>query len=352
MADISEIERPGSVLEGLEVSGVEVVIGGPPCQGFSQVGRARISSLKASEQERLLARNELYEQFFRFVEALQPLFFVMENVPTLLSFQGGVYLEAVERECERLGYVMEYRVIDAVDYGVPQGRRRLFVVGSRVGRLFRWPKPGSESDQVNLEDAIGDLPKVQPPILEECQEYRPEKELSEYQRLMRSRVGVKDRQWVYDHVVRPVREDDIKIFEMMEPGGRYTDIPEEYRRYNSASFKDKYYKLRSDKPGVTITAHLQKDGYRYIHWDKSQHRTISVREAARIQSFGDHFRFAGSRSARFAQIGNAVPPLMAQRVAEQVRRALKRHRGGLPGEVIQRGLPGYEREARLVVAQD
>jgi DNA (cytosine-5)-methyltransferase 1 len=130
----------------------------------------------------------------------------------------------------------------------------------------------------------------------------------------------------------------------MKPGDRYIDIEEQYRRYNADTFKDKYYMLRPDAPGVTITAHLAKDGYRYIHWDIEQHRTISVREAARIQSFGDHFHFTGSRSARFRQIGNAVPPLLAGAIAEQIHLALQRNQNG----VLQLGLFGHEPWDKLV----
>ena len=348
--NISDIVDPGTILANLTVSGIDVVIGGPPCQGFSQVGRARIQSLKADEQTRLLAQNELYTQFFRFVEAFQPSFFVMENVPNLATFENGAYMTAIEKECERLGYELERETLNAVDHHVPQGRRRLFLVGSRVGKLFRWPRPIHEQDRIALEAAIGDLPSVTPPSLVECLPYHPKRPLSLYQQLMRSRVKAEDKDVIYDHLVRPVRDDDLVIFSNMTPGQKYDDIDPKYRRYNSKSFKDKYYMLRPDAPSVTITAHLHKDGYRYIHYDVSQHRTISVREAARIQSFGDHFRFCGFRSSRFKQIGNAVPPLLAQAIAEQVLKAIRRSSGPLPGDLFQHALPGIQID-RLVDAE-
>ncbi len=349
--DIGAIEDPASILDNLKTlgtSGIDVIIGGPPCQGFSQVGKARIRSLAQEEQAKLLARNEMFQHYFRFVEAIRPAMFIMENVPTLATFENGAYMQAIERECRRLDYDMDCQIIDAADYGVPQIRRRLIIVGSRMGMLFTWPRKVHQQDRIVLRDALGDLPAVKPPSLVEQLPYGSEQPLSVYQRLMRSRLRLEDRDFIYDHVVRPVRQDDIEIFSHMKPGDRYIDIDEQYRRYNSESFKDKYYMLRPDAPGVTITAHLAKDGYRYIHWDPEQHRTISVREAARIQSFGDHYRFTGSRSARYKHIGNAVPPLMARRIAEQVLLALKRGSGWLPGDLVQPGLPGMERHTQVI----
>jgi DNA (cytosine-5)-methyltransferase 1 len=350
--DIDSIENPQELLADLKLSGVDVVIGGPPCQGFSQVGRARIRSLKQTEQTRLLARNELYQHYFRFVEAFKPRFFVIENVPNLVTYEEGAYLLAIEQESKRLGYTIQHDIIEAADYGVPQKRRRLFIVGYLADYNFDWPRTDSKQERVSLHDAIGDLPKVKPPMLNEEQEYLPSGELTLYQQYMRSRVSQANKTFIYDHIVRPVRADDITIFQMMKPGGKYTDIPEEYRRYNSESFKDKYYMLRPDAPSVTVTAHLDKDGYRYIHWDREQHRTISIREAARIQSFGDQFRFAGSRSSRFRQIGNAVPPMMAQEIARKVKRGIERGAGILPGDVLQLGLPWHERRSELILSYD
>ena len=216
----------------------------------------------------------------------------MENVPALKSFNDKAYIKGIEQECQRLGYFPDIEIVDAAEYGVPQVRRRLIVVGCRLGKFFRLPRRVSADRVVSLQDAIGDLPAVRPPSLEECLPYKtPDDTLSLYRKLMRSRVRNEDRKYIYEHIVRPVREDDQYIFSHMKPGDRYIDIEEQYRRYNADTFKDKYYMLRPDAPGVTITAHLSKDGYRYIHWDTEQHRTISVREAARIQSFGDHFLF-------------------------------------------------------------
>jgi DNA (cytosine-5)-methyltransferase 1 len=220
-------------------------------------------------------------------------------------------------------------VLDAVSYGVPQFRKRLFIVGRRKERPdewlrrqpIEWPAARPKDEWITLESAIGDLPFSTPPCLEEKRTYDRPDDPTIYQRLMRQNVPDEDRGFVYDHVVRPVREDDQAVFAIMKPGDKYTDVPVEYRRYDDSKFEDKYYKLRPEVPGNTITAHMAKDGYRYIHWDSKQHRTLSPREAARIQSFGDHFRFTGSRTSRYRMIGNAVPPLLARALAEQIHKA-------------------------------
>lgn len=339
--------EPLQVVERLRLPRVDVIIGGPPCQGFSVVGRARVRSLEEAQQQEILARNELYQTFFRFIEALNPLMFVMENVPHLSTYEDGAVFRAITGECNRLGYERYSEVLTAADYGVPQIRRRLFVVGSRIGRVFVWPRATHRLRHVTLGEAIGDLPPVQPPQLEERIPYQGDS-LPPFAALMRSRVIPAERDWIYDHIVRPVRADDQEIFEHMTPGMRYRDIDPRYQRYDTRSFHDRYLMLNPDEPCNTITAHMAKDGYRYIHWDTAQHRTLSVREAARVQSFGDHFRFAGHRSNRYVQIGNAVPPLLAEAIGRQVRRAIVRRRPLESAGVWQLGLPGEEDRAELV----
>ena len=169
---------------------------------------------------------------------------------------------------------------------------------------------------------------------------------------MRSALPSACQDIIYDHVVRPVREDDAVIFRSMKPGDRYRDVDPSYRRYELKRaqrdgrycFADRYYKLLWDQPCVTITAHMAKDGYRYIHPDCEQPRTLSVREAARVQSFPDHFRFAGYRTSRFRQIGNAVPPLLAEAVAQSLARAIREYRQGESKEhTWQPFLPGLNK---------
>ena len=351
--DIKDITEPEGLLESISVSQIDVIVGGPPCQGFSVYGRGRLGRLEEDNQRDLLARNSLYQDFFRFVEKFLPSFFVMENVPMLLKFQNRAYIRAIELECQRLGYTPTIQVVDAAEYGIPQNRRRLFIIGNRIGRPFRWPYPTHREHPVILWDAISDLPDILPPAEEECLPYAPTHSLSAYQQRMRSYVLSEDRVFIYDHVVRPVREDDKYIFKNMKPGDRYIDIDPHYQRYNTENFFDKYYMLKPDKPGTTITAHIAKDGYRYIHWDTGQHRTISVREAARIQSFGDHFRFCGSRTSRFRQIGNAVPPFIADIIAQQIYQAIKYDGNDAPDvQTVQLILPEYEQLSRPTISPE
>jgi DNA (cytosine-5)-methyltransferase 1 len=140
---------------------------------------------------------------------------------------------------------------------------------------------------------------------------------TDYQRRMRERMPTDHLHIVWDHITRQVRDDDQVIFTILPQGGKYRDIPEEWKRYSQKGFNDKYWRLYENKPSWTITAHIAKDAYRYIH--PTQHRTLSVREFARLQSFPDHFRFAGPRTERLRQIGNAVPPMLAQEIATRIR---------------------------------
>lgn len=323
--DLGSDVKPSSLMEELEIPRVDVIVGGPPCQGFSRAGMNMLRFLEAKDphvREEVDARNRLYREFVQFVRELQPLFFVMENVPDLNSYAEGVIEREIRRDFGEAGYHVEKVTLNAAHFGVPQVRRRLFFIGSRNGRGWRLPRPAFRDQPRTLRDAIGDLPALEAPALEERISYGSTDE-NEYRLLMRSRVPETDRDFIYDHIARPVREDDREIFRMMEQGQKYQDVPEEYRRYRSDQFKDKYYKLKWDAPSVTITSHMAKDGYRYIH--PEQIRTLSVREAARVQSFPDQFRFAGHRSSRYRQIGNAVPPLLARAIAQTIAQAIRQY---------------------------
>jgi DNA (cytosine-5)-methyltransferase 1 len=192
----------------------------------------------------------------------------------------------------------------------------LFVVGLRADREFEWPEP--DPVQHTLRDAIEDLPEVPPAQRVERIPYRGPK--TRLQERLRRGVPEGDREWIYDHVTRDVREDDAEAFALLRQGQKYTDLPERLQRYRSDIFTDKYNRLLWDGLSRSITAHMAKDAYWYIH--PEQNRMLSIREAARIQTFPDWFRFAGEPSHRFQQIGNAVPPLLAEAIGRKLAEAV------------------------------
>jgi DNA (cytosine-5)-methyltransferase 1 len=316
--DISEIEDPKELIRDLDIPRVDVIIGGPPCQGFSRVGRGKLRSVDLEEYYTSVI-NELYQEFIRFVAQLQPLAFVMENVPDMATFNDGDLLRKIKDTFEhQLNYKISYTILDSVYYGVPQRRKRLFIQGNRIGSSINWPAPRlTEGEIITVRDAIGDLPCRLPPSTDEVLPYHSD-DPSEYQKLMRADMLEDQQNVVFDHIIRAVREDDKVIFSLMKEGDRYCDIPEEFQRYRSDIFKDKYWKLYWDEPSWTITAHVRKDSYRYIHPDPDQGRMLSIREFARLQSFPDRFRFCGAPTRRMQQIGNAVPPLLSESIAKEL----------------------------------
>ena len=352
--DITKIVDPRALIAELGIPRVHVIAGGPPCQGFSLAGRAKIRSLPTDQREEIHKRNFLYREFIRFVDGLKPTFFVLENVPHMGTFADGIIADEIKQDFKKLGYSVYHTLMDAADYGVPQTRRRLFFVGSSIGWVYQLPgrTHGARLPRRTLADAIWDLPVVEAPSLEEEKEYRPADrphlEVSgEYAERMRLAMPRGQHDRLFDHIVRPVRDDDAVIFAAMDQGHCYKDVDPRYRRYelkrsnrdnHRFDFVDRYQRLKWDRPCSTITAHIAKDGYRYIHPD--QIRTLSVREAARIQSFPDRFRFSGHRTNRFRQIGNAVPPLLAEAIGRSIVKAIRAYRAGEASEEWQPSLPG------------
>ncbi len=316
------------------VTHVTGIIGGPPCQGFSRVGRGRIrhrDRLNGHSEPVSDRRNHLYLQFVAAVAALRPAFFVMENVPDLDTYEdpdrpGALLAERIEQEFKALDYQVSRRILLAANFGVPQMRSRIFFVGFHESQCgdFIWP------DQMEaracfgiqtLRTAIGDLPRVSDNQLSRALPYEGATD-HWLHRWYRWNTPPEQARLIFDHVTRPHREDDKQDFRTLEEGQRFVDIPEERRRYRCDIFRDKYRKLIWDEPSWTLTAHIRRDSYRYIHPDREPPRTISVREAARIQSFPDQWRFCGYRSNAFAQIGNAVPPLLSRFLAREIRAQL------------------------------
>ena len=320
LADVDTIERIARLISEARI---DLVAGGPPCQPFSKAGRSMIRhrvhhGLRDPHDE----RRDLWRSFLEVVRLAQPPAVLMENVPDMALDKEMFILRAVVEELECLGYSVEEQVVDAWRHGVPQFRQRLILVALRDGVAFRWPVESSQ--RVTVWNAIGDMPEVEGG-------WRPEGGAqgwldypgprTTFQRAMREGVPERDRGKLYDHITRPVREDDAAAFEVMDSRTKYSELPEEVKRYRDDIFDDKYKRLDEDDLSRTITAHIAKDGYWYIH--PRQGRTLTVREAARLQTFPDWYRFAGPPSAAFKQIGNAVPPLLADMLGKALVAALR-----------------------------
>lgn len=323
---------PDDALHLVGIEKVDVLIGGPPCQGFARVGLGKIRSLVREHltEEELAAwddpRNELYRAYLRFVRLLRPGWLVMENVPDMTLHKGGV-VECILSDLTDFGYTVERFILNAADYGVPQTRKRLFIVANRHGIAVRKPEETHRDRPVNLKQAINDLPAIRPEQSADELPYHGRGQSRYVQEWMRGWLAGTDRKVVYDHVVRHYAEDDQEAFGLLQEGQRYCDLPARLQRYRTDVFDDKYHKLIWTQPSWTITAHIAKDGYKYIHPDPAQVRTLTAREAARIQSFPDWFRFAGFRSHRLRQIGNAVPPLLGRAIAALIMAQWRSHQG-------------------------
>jgi len=320
LGDIRDIPNPKAFVLKHGLEQVDVIIGGPPCQGFSRVGRGKLRSLKNDSSYIHDPRNQYYKEFIRFVEALQPFYFAMENVPDMQYYadREGLLLRKMLHRFQELGYMVDWRVLQADHYGVPQTRRRLFVIGNRLEQEILWPVKTHEGNPITVWQAISDLPIVPHGHRQDEMPYSPRCKLNDYQQLMRQGAG----DVLYNHQTRWHNEQDLAAFAWLQEGGKYVELPDEYKRYRDDIFKDKYWKLYRDRPSWTIEAHIGKDTYRHIYPSRKGEpeppRTISVREAARLQSFPDRFRFLGAFTRQFYQVGNAVPPLLARAVAEAI----------------------------------
>ena len=272
---------------------VDVIIGGPPCQGFSIAGKRIVDD----------ERNKLYKGFVRMVEYFKPSAFVMENVPNIISIGGGVVRDSIIQEFKNLGYTVENKVLTASDYGVPQNRRRAVFIGLRKG-FFDFDIP-MVTEKVTTAEALSDLPEHS---IEDGGKY-PIEASSEYQRLMRiNSIGV------FNHEITQHNEKTVKIISMVPDGGNYKDLPKELQETRKVHIA--WTRLNSRRPSITIDT-----GHRH-HFHYKWNRVPTVRESARIQSFPDNFVFLCSKTSQYKQVGNAVPPLMAKAIAEQLKKQL------------------------------
>jgi DNA (cytosine-5)-methyltransferase 1 len=320
--NLSDPDRVAKVAELVAAAHVELLAGGPPCQPFSRAGRNKIRHrVRHGHPDPGHERRDLWQSFLEVIKRARPPAVVMENVPDMALDREMFILRTMVDALETLGYAVEERVVDTSRYGVPQFRQRLILVALRDGIGFKWPE--ETPDKVTVWNAIGDLPPVEGgwrPLggADGWAEY--DRPLTEFQHRMRRGMDGADTGKVHDHITRPVREDDKRAFQLMDATTLYSHLPAEMKRYRDDIFDDKYKRLDEDGLSRTITAHIAKDGYWYIH--PRQNRTLTVREAARLQTFPDRFRFAGPPSAAFRQIGNAVPPVVGERLGRAIRSCL------------------------------
>jgi DNA (cytosine-5)-methyltransferase 1 len=311
-----DLADPSGLLDAMRAWGmtsVDLIAGGPPCQPFSRAGKSKIRDLVSSGARSADdPRARLWRGFMQVVARVEPRVVLVENVPDLPHWDGGAALIGFYEGFRELGYRVDARVLEALNHGIPQHRARLFIVARKDGLVTEWP--AIVRSRVTLREAIGDLPPVPPGQREEEVPYEPRP--SAVGRFWREMRKGSSKSIIHDHLTRAVRPDDHEAFELLREGDIYSDLPERLRRYRSDIFNDKYKRLAWDEVSRSITAHIAKDGYWYIH--PEQHRTLSVREAARVQSFPDWFRFAGEPTHRLRQIGNAVPPLLAEQVGRSL----------------------------------
>jgi len=315
--------RIDGIMEEKGIRAVDVIIGGPPCQAYSLVGRAQSKHMETPMSED--PRNNLYKLYGRFLKRYQPRMFVFENVMGIESANGGRTWKNIQKYLKRVGYEIECREQNARHFGVLQNRRRMIIVGWLKESGLKYPDFSEIKADAIVYDLLDDLPKLHPG--EAASEYRTS-QMSEYVR----KTGLRTPSDILTlHVSRPNKERDITIYEkaieLWAKGKRlnYNDLPEELKTHkNRNSFLDRFKVVEGSEPYChTMLAHISKDGHYFIHPDPEQHRSITVREAARIQSFPDNYFFEGPRTAQYVQIGNAVPPMMAKGIAEGIAAELK-----------------------------
>lgn len=278
---------------------VDLIIGGPPCQGFSLTG-------KREENDE---RNSLFQAMVNAVAFFQPKAFVLENVPGLGTLYKGKAKEEIYKEFSKLGYTITDKILFAPDYGVPQIRKRLFFVGLKNGEVFEFPEPLVTSDKyVGCEAAIGDLHDFTDDLGSDIAEYK-KPATTPYQKKMRNNTDK-----LFNHVGTKHTDLVIDVISQVPEGGNHKDLPPgvgESRKFNEA-----WTRYHSQKPSKTIdTGHRNHFHYKY-------HRVPSVRENARLQSFPDDFVFYGNKTQQYKQVGNAVPPLLGYVLGKQLEKYL------------------------------
>jgi len=300
----------------IKPSEIDIIVGGPPCQAYSTVGKRLIDD----------PRGKLFQEYYRVLKEFNPKLFLFENVRGLLSMQGGELLKTIISLFESLGYKVQYKLLNAADYGAPQIRERVVIIGSKLKNDFKYPEPTHYNPNektslfneklkpyLTLEEAISDLPFIK--SNEESFEYSSEPQ-NDFQKFMRKNAPIK----LMDHNSPNNNENLVKIMELLPDGGTPEDLPEELRP--TSGFKNTYCRLWWKRPAPTITRNLSTpSSSRCIH--PKAPRPLTTREGARIQCFPDDYQFFGSRGDRNLQIGNAVPTFLSTSIAKSILNTFK-----------------------------
>ncbi|AXX86513.1 type II cytosine-specific DNA methyltransferase [Malaciobacter marinus] len=307
---------------------VDVIIGGPPCQSFSSQGKARDPHGMKKDP-----RNYLYENYIKVLNHYKPKFFVFENVSGILSTKvnGELIIHKIYEDMKKNYKIIEDKdkiLLNAVDFGVPQERKRVILIGVRrdlnidVNDVYNELNEVSKKiEKVTVEEAISDLPSLLPGEGKDLVKFRPKK-VSKYLEQIRP----ENYDYLHHHVARNHNSLDKERYKHMSKNKWTLEELYENKAHlihpKKRLFNNSYVVQFFDKPSKTIIAHLYKDGNQFIHPDHSQERTLTPREAARLQSFPDNFVFPCSKTQQYKQIGNAVPPLFAKQIAKVLKKFL------------------------------
>ena len=304
------------LMSGQSVNSIDLIVGGPPCQAYSLVGRAVASDSMQNDP-----RNFLYQLYCRVLKKYQPEMFIFENVPGLLTANGGKYFDNMQNEFRRVGYEIHHNILNAFDFGVLQNRLRVILIGWKKETSYKYPEFKKTIGNYTVNDVLADLPALQAGerkdayATDEYGGYLAEAGIRKANDILTwntARSHIERDRDIYRLVIAAWNKDKKRL--------KYPDLPDKLKTHkNTSAFLDRFKVVASDMPAShTVMAHLSKDGHYFIHPDINQARSITVREAARLQSFPDNFFFEGSRTAVFTQIGNAVPPLMSKGIAKGI----------------------------------
>jgi len=325
ISDSSEKHLIKSIWNLLEVQDskkVNVIIGGPPCQAYSVIGRSRRKDRMESD-----SRNYLYRHYISLIKEFRPDFFVFENVPGLTTAKKGNIYSDLHSKIRKFGYTVEARILNAADFGVLQNRKRIIFIGHNSENDIPFPDFTPIRHNFVVWNVLNDLPPLSPGEGMDGPGRKYTKSPNDY--LTQFKIRKHD-DIIVNHKARPHIERDreiyyraIQLWNTEKKRLKYNDLPEYLKTHkNQKSFLDRFKVVNGEGLSHAIVAHIAKDGHYFIHPDIEQVRSLTVREAARIQSFPDNYKFEGPRTSQFTQIGNAVPPLMAEGIAKEIKNML------------------------------